>query len=171
MTQLYRECGFEIHRDDVVTLVDRRTWGLGYGMGILALVAALVGVVGVLGLAGAAELRSGVPATALLAAAIGCGLASAAMLPAYRRRRDVPLEEVSDAVIVDPASGALRERAGDVLSRLDAVSVAVRIDWLTRGWMRVVVLTWPGGRRVVYRTASRARARIVADLLGDTLRS
>jgi len=166
----YAECGFEIREDgDQVLLVNRRTWWLGYGMGMLALAAALFVVIGVLGLLGAADLRSDVPLIALFAGAAAAGLLSAAMLPVYRRRRGRPVAEVEDTAVIDRPAGVLRGRSGDVLSRLDSMAAAVRIDWMTRGWMRVVVLTWPGGRRTVYRTGSRQRARQVADSLNEDL--
>jgi hypothetical protein len=169
--QIHGECGFEIHREsDEVLLVNRRTWWFGYGAGMLGILATMAAVVGVLGLVGAADLRSDVPAIVLFAiVAVACGLIAAVMLPTYRRRRDLPLDEVDDAVVIDRAAGVLRERSGNVLARLDSLSTAVRIDWWTRGWMRLVVLAWPGGRRTVFRTGSRQRARIVAEFLRDIL--
>ncbi len=171
MPQIYGECGFEIHREDGETLlVNRRTWWLGYGTGMLGVLAMMAAVVGVLGLVGAADLRSDVPAIVLFAmAAVVCGLIAAAMLPTYRRRRELPPDEVADAVVIDRAGGVLRERSGNVLAQLDSLGIAVRIDWWTRGWMRLVVLTWPGGRRTAFRTVSRQRARIVAQFLRDIL--
>ncbi len=170
MPETLSECGFEIHRDGAeVLLLNRRTWWLGYGMGMLALAAMVFAVVGLLGLAGTTELRSGVPALALLVGAAVLGSVSVALLPMYKRRRRLPSSEIADGAVIDGAAGVLRERSGAVLARLDAVTAAVRIDWMTRGWMRLVVLSWPGGRRTVYRTGSRQRARRVAESLNDAL--
>jgi drug/metabolite transporter (DMT)-like permease len=170
MQQIHGECGFEIHREnDEVLLVNRRTWRLGYGAGMLGLLGAMAAVVGVLVVVGAADVRSDLPAIVLLAMAVACGLVAAAMLSAYGRRRRLPLDEVADAVVVDRAAGVLRERCGNVIAPLDSLKAAVRIDWWTRGWMRLVVLAWPGGRRTVYRSGSRQRARVVAESLRDIL--
>ena len=121
MPQIHGECGFEIHRESgEVLLVNRRTWWLGYGAGMLGILATMAAVAGVLGLVGAADLRSDVPAIVLIAiAAAAWGLIVAAILPTYRRRRDLPLDEVTDTVVIDRAAGVLRERSGNVLARLD----------------------------------------------------
>ena len=170
MPQIYGECGYEIHREDGETLlVNRRTWWLGYGTGMLGVLAMMAAVVGVLGLVGAVDIRSSVPAIVPFAITVACGLIAVAMLPTYRRRRELPPDEVADAAVIDRAGGVLRERSGNVLAQLDSLGIAVRIDWWTRGWMRLVVLTWPGGRRIVFRTVSRQRARIVAEFLRDIL--
>jgi hypothetical protein len=170
MRQIFGECGFEIRSEnDEVLLVNRRTWRLGYGAGMLGILAMLAAVVGILVLVGAADVRSDIPWIAPIAVAVACGLIAAAMLSTYRRRRGLPLDEVPDAVVVDRAAGVLRERSGNVIAQLDTLNTAVRIDWWTRGWMRLVVLTWPGGRRIVFRSGSRQRARIVAESLRDVL--
>lgn len=169
MSAIHREFGYEIHRsDDEVLLIDRRTWPLGYVMGILGGLAVLLIAVGVLAALGTADSLYGVPSAALFGPAAALVLAVGAIWRAYRRRRDLPLSEVADRLVVDLPAGMLRDRQGDTLSPLDRVCVAVRIDWWwTRTLMRLVVLTWPGGKRVVFRTASRQRARKVAKILVD----
>jgi len=150
-------------------LIDRRTWWLGYGMGMLAVIGGVLAVIAILDVAGMADFRSEMPASVLFTAAAACGLVAAAMLVTYRRYRALPLDDVRHAVVIDPQAGLLRERRGDVLAELDSVRVAVRIDWWTRGWMRLVVLAWPGGRRIVFRTSRRERARDVAESLREAL--
>lgn len=173
MPQIYGECGYEIHREDredgETLLVNRRTWGLGYAMATFGFLALILVVVGVLGLVGAANVRSDVPVIVLLAAAAASALIAALMIPVYRRRKELPPAEVPEAIVIDRSAGVLRGRGHDVLARLESIRVAVRIDWWTRGWMRLVVLTWPGGRRTVYRSPSPQRARIVAESLRDVL--
>ena len=170
MPQIHGECGFEIRREnDEVLLINRRTWWLGYGMGMLGVLAMLLAVLGVFGLVGAAGVRLDVPVIVLFGAAAAGGLIAAAMLSVYKKRRKLPQTEIPDVAVIDLAAGVLRERGGSVLARLDSLRAAVRIDWWTRGWMRLVVLTWPGGRKTVFRTGSRQRARIVAEYLRDVL--
>lgn len=168
----YAECGFEIHGcDGEFVLANRRTWWLGYGMGMFAVAAAVLAVVGILDLAGVVDLRSEIPASILVAVGAASGLAAVAMLPTYRRRRTLSLEEIGSAVVIDMKVGVLRTRSGTVVAALDSVSVLERIDWWTRGWMRLVFLAWPGGRRIVFRTPRRERAQDVAESLRGILRA
>lgn len=169
MSPIHREWGYEIHRgDDETLLIDRKMWPLGYVMGILGVVVIVMIALGVLAALGTADSLSGVPPAALFGAAGAIALAVGAIWRVYKCRRDLPLSEVADGLVVDLPAGTLRDRQGDTLSALDRVCVAVRIDWWwTRTLMRLVVLTWPGGKRVVFRTASRQRAREVAKMLVD----
>ena len=170
MPQLYGECGYEIHREgDETLLVNRRTWGLGYAMGMFGILALILVVVGGLGLAGAADIELDVPLGVLFGAAAGCAAVSGLMFAAYRTRRGLPVAEVSGTCTIDHGAGVLRRSGHDVLAQLESVRVAVKIDWWTRGWMRLVVLAWPGGRKTVFRTPSRQRARIVAEALREIL--
>ena len=170
MPKIYGECGYEIHREGgEILLVNRRTWWLGYAMGMFALLSLILAVVGALGLAGATGARSDVPAVLLLGIAAGFASIGVLVLPVYRRRRALPTAEVPGAAVIDHSAGVLRGSGHDVLAQLESIRVAVRIDWWTRGWMRLVVLTWPGGRRVVFRSPSHQRARIVAESLRDIL--
>ena len=170
MSQIHGECGYEIHREGGQTLlVNRGTWGIAYGMGILGMVASIAAVVGLLGLVGVSDVQKDLPASILLGLAAACAVIAGLMFPAYRRKRGLSPTEVPGTGIMDHGAGVLRGSGHDVLARLESVRVAVRIDWWTRGWMRLVVLTWPGGRRTVFRTWSRQRARIVAESLRDLL--
>ncbi len=169
MSPIHRECGCEVHRsDDEMLLIDRRTWPLSYVMGLLGVVAIVMIVLGILVLLGEADDLSNVAAVAFLGLAAALVLILAAMWRTYKHRRDLPLSEVADGLVVDSRAGMLRDRQGDSMSPLDHVRVAVRIDWWwTRALMRLVVLTWPGGRRVVFRSASRKKVRAVIRTLHD----
>jgi hypothetical protein len=170
MVQIHGECGFGIYREDGETrLVNRRTWWLGYGMGTFGLLALITAVLAVLGLVGAPDVRADVSMSVLFGLAVAFAVIAGLMLPVYKRRRELPPTEVSGTAVMDHGGGVLRGSGHEVLAQLESVRVAVRIDWWTRGWMRLVVLTWPGGRRTVFRTWSRQRARIVAESLRDIL--
>ncbi len=169
MSPIHRECGYEIHRgDDEMLLVDRKTWLLGYVMSVLGALAVLLIVLGILDALDTADGLSGVPSGALFGLAAGLVVIVGANWRAYKCRRDLPLSQVVDGLIIDLHAGVLRDRQGNALSPLDRVCVAVRVDWWwTRALMRLVVLTWPGGKRVVFKTASRRRASEVAQVLVD----
>ena len=167
LSPIHREFGYEILRTDSETLlIDRGTWPLSYVMGILGALAVLLIVLGILVALGSADSHSDVPPVALFGSAAVLGLAVGVIWRAYRRRRDLPLSKVVDGLVVDSNTGMLRDRSGDTLARLDSVHVSVRIDWWwTRALMRLVVLTWPGGKRVVFRSASRRKIREVMQTL------
>jgi len=169
ISPIHHECGYEIHRGEGETLfVDRRTWPLGYVMVILCGVAVVMIVLGVLVLLGEADDLSNVPAVVVFGVAAVLVLILAAMWRTYNHRRDLPLSEVADGMVLDSNAGVLRGRNGEVLARLDSVRAVVRVDWWwTRGLMRLVVLTWPAGRRVVFRSASRKKVRAVIRTLHD----
>lgn len=170
VSSIHREWGYEIRcGDDEIVLIDRRTWPLSYVMGILSGLAALLIALGILAALGSADSLSDVPPIALFGVAAVLVLILAVVWRAYRRRRDCPLSEVAGGLVIDLPAGVLRDRSGDTLASLDRVRVGVRVDWWwTRTLMRLVVLSWPAGRRVVFRTASRRRAREVAGALVDT---
>ncbi len=169
LSPIQRECGYEILRTDAETLlIDRGTWPLSYVMGILGALAVLLIVLGILVALSSADSLSDVPPVALFGSAAALGLAVGVIWRAYRRRRDLPSSEVVDGLVVDSHTGMLRDRSGDTLARLDSVHVSVRIDWWwTRTLMRLVVLTWPSGKRVVFRSASRKKIRAVIRTLHD----
>ena len=169
MSPIHREYGYEIHRgDDEMLLIDRRTWPLYYVMGILGAVAVLLIVLGILVALGTADSLYGVPPAALFGPAVALVVVVGAIWRLYKRRRDLPLSQVADGLVVDLPAGMLRDRQGDTLSPLDRVCVAVRIDWWwTRTLMRLVVVSWSGGSKIVFRTVNRWRAREVAKLLVD----
>jgi hypothetical protein len=169
MSPVHREWGYEIHCDDnKILLVDRKMWPLSYVMGILGGLSVLSFVLGILGVLGTEGGLSDVPPAVLFGVATALVVIFGAMWRAYRRRRDVPLSQVEDGFVVDLPARMLRDRQGETLSPLDRVRVAVRIDWWwTRTLMRLVVLNWPEGKKIVFRTVSRWRAREVARLLVD----
>lgn len=168
MAHVYNEHGFEIHTsEDEMLLADRKTWALSYAMVVLYGLAALLTVLGLLVSLGAMETRSDLPAVALFGAAGALLLPIAMIRRAYKVRRDLPLAEVRDWLAIDRPTKALRSRQGEILSQLDSVRAAMHIDWWTRGMMRIVVLTWPGGKRVVFRSINRRRALAVLKMLAD----
>ena len=170
MPRIYGECGYEIHREgDETLLVNRRSWGLGYAMGMFGILVLILVVVGVFGLVGASDIKSEVPLVALFGVAAACAALTGLMFAVYRARCGLPAAELPGTCIIDHGAGVLRGSGYDVLARLDSIRVAVKIDWWTRGWMRLVVFTWPGGRRTVFRSPSRQRARIVAEALSEIL--
>ena len=169
MSPVHREWGYEVYRsDDEVLLIDRRTWPLCYVVGILGGLAVLLIALGVLAALGTADDLYGVPLAALFGPASALVLVVAATWRVYRRRRDLPLSEVADGLVVDLRAGVLRDWQGNTLLPLDRVRVAVRIDWWwTRTLMRLVMVSWPEGRKIVFRTVNRWRAREVAKMLVD----
>ncbi len=86
------------------------------------------------------------------------------LLKAYRSRERQPMRQVKNAVVIDGIRCLLRTPKEETLSSVSLVKVGVRIAWWdgSRGLMRDVVLAWPGGRRVVFKTPSRRVAREVA---------
>jgi len=169
MSSIHREWGYEIHRsDDEMLLIDRKTWPLSYVMGILGGLSVLLIVLGILGVLDTAGGLSDVPPAALFGAAGALVVVVGVIWRVYKRWRDLPLSEVANGLVVDLPAGMLRDRRGDTLSPLDGVWVAVRIDWWwTRTLMRLVVVSWPEGSKIVFRTVNRWRAREVAKMLVD----
>jgi len=169
VSSIHREWGYEIHRsENEILLVDRKIWPLNYAMGILGGLVVLLIALGILAALGEAESLSDVPPAALFGMAAALGIAFGSMWRVYRHRRDLPLSQVAGGLVMDLGGGVLHDRQGNTLSSLDRVGVTVRVDWWwTRALMRLVVLTWPGERCIVFRTASRQRARELAALLVD----
>jgi hypothetical protein len=170
---IYAAYGFEIHRRaEGVWLVNRGLWLLGMLMGVLS-----AGIFLLLGLG--AWLVAAAPG-AFDPSGVGCLLGGGLLvgldvrlLGAYRDRRDAPLDRVKNAVVIDVDRGVLRTPRGEPLTGLASTDVVVRIAWLdgSRGLMRNVLVSWPGGRRIAFKTASRQTAREVARVLrADLLR-
>ena len=172
MSSVYRECGYEIHNNAGETLlIDRRTWPLTFPIAIFT---GLVIVLISLGLVRLFITPSVDRPLTTWPVPLGLGVSLFLILipiwGTYTRRRDLPIEEIANTLIVDSNAGFLRLRDGDVLAQLDAVRVVTRRDWWwTRGLMQLVVLTWPGGRWVALRTASGRRTREVKELLQDVV--
>jgi hypothetical protein len=86
----------------------------------------------------------------------------------YRHRRDRSEREAVDPLVVDTGDGVLKDHAGRVLARLVDVRIVVRTDWWwTAGLTQTVTLAWPGGRRVVFRSASRSKIASILKILAD----
>jgi hypothetical protein len=168
LSQIYREWGYEIHRNDGETLlIDRRTWPLPFPIAIFAGIAVVLIGIGLVQLLMPSFVERPLPTGGVL---LGFGVAVFFILTpiwgTYKRRRDLPVEEITDGLIIDSATGVLRHRDGEVLSQLDALGVETRRDWWwTRGVMKLVVLTWAGQKRVVFRTVSGRRARELREML------
>ena len=172
MSLIYREFGYEIHKDDgEMLLVDRKTWPLTFPIALFTGLVILLFCLGLVTLFIAPS--AGRPLTTW-ALPLGGGIVLLLLLiplwGTYTRRQDLPTEEIPDALIVESSTGVLRRQDGDVLAQLAAVGVLSRRDWWwTRGMLQLVVLTWPGGRRVVFRAASGRRIREVKALLQDAV--
>jgi len=165
---VYRECGFEIIRvENAVVLLDRQTFGLDVLTGVAAALAVLLGVLGGMAQSGAVTLDRGVPSALLCLIALGLGIVAAGVWRITRRRRGLPREELPRRLTLDRLGGALLDRDGTRLAQLACARVAMRIDWSTRGVMRYVLLTWPDGKRVVYRSCSRRRALEVVHAIAE----
>jgi len=170
MPRIFGECGYVIHREgDGTLLVNRRTRWLGYVMGMFGLSALVLVAIGVFAVVDASGVELEVSLASLFGAACACAALVGLMFPAYRARRGLPVSEVRGTWVIDHGAGVLRGGGPDVLAQLDSIRVAVKIDWWTRGWMQLVVLTWPGGRRTVFRSPSRRRARLGAKALSEIL--
>jgi len=171
---IYREWGYEIHkRNGETLLIDRKVWPVAYPLAIFTALAVLLVCIGLALLV--KTLSSGRSLTTW-AIPFGVGFALLFVLTplwrTYRHRRDLPAEEIADTLIIDSTAGVLRRRDGCALSQLDAVRAVKRRDWwFTRGLMQLVILAWPGGRRVVFRTASGRKAREVLEILQAHSRS
>lgn len=149
--------GYEVsRRGNEVLFIDRRTWGLGWLMVVLGVATALCFVLGGLSIAGAAQVEPSL-ARYTLPAAAACLLAACAVRRAYHRRLSLPIEDIADVLFIDAPSQALRDRMGQSVAKIADVRVRMHIDWWTRGAMHAVVLSWPGGRRTVFRTFARSQ--------------
>lgn len=148
--------------------MDRGTWGVAYaaanlgGIGLMLIVGTFV----VLGTSGHLDAAAGVPA--LLGLAVALLAAGGLLYRVYRHRRDRTAGEMTATLVMDAAEGVLKDRNGQTVARLADVRVAVRRDlWWTHGVGQMVSLAWPGGRSVVFRSASRARVASILQILAD----
>jgi len=83
-----------------------------------------------------------------------------------KERRDRSEKETVGTLVVDAGDGALKDHAGRVLARLVDVRIVVHADWWwTMGLTQTVTLAWPGGWRVVFRSASRSRIASILKIL------
>ena len=166
--QCYAENGYEIVAgENEIIFLDRKTWGIGwvmFALGVLAVVLIVFAVTG----AGAPQ---GLPPVLIEwifpAGVAGLALAIWLLGRTYRRRRSEPSEEIRDLLILDLRSDALRIRMGEILAQTDELRARMHIDWWTRGAMRIVVLRWPGGQRTIYRSFGRKRSLEVLAFLRE----
>jgi len=166
---LARAWGHEIHVvERGLRFVDRGTWTVAYAIVLLSGIglALVFGTFVVLGTSRGADVSTGVPVLLGLGAVV---LSAAGFLyRMYRHRRDRSEREAVDPLVVDVGDSALRDRAGRVLARLVDVRIVVRTDWWwTKGVTQTVALTWPSGRRVVFRSASRSKIASILKILAD----
>ncbi|MCX6099457.1 MAG: hypothetical protein NTX69_05525 [Candidatus Bipolaricaulota bacterium] len=71
-------------------------------------------------------------------------------------------------MVVDTGAGVPKDHAGRVLARLVDVRIVVRTEWWwTKGATHTVALTWPSGRRVVFRSVSRFKIASILKILAD----
>ena len=151
--------GYEITAgENEIIFVVRKTWGLAMLMIVLGFSVAALLLLIVLHATGEMGIRSGLLGIALPVAAVLLLVVIWIISRAYRMRRDQPTEEIQDILVVDRPSRILRDRMGETVAQLADVKTRMHIDWWTRGTMRIVVLSWPSGRRTVYRTFGRRRS-------------
>lgn len=164
---LCQEKGYEIYQEGHrVVCIDRRTWILGFMTSVLSTVGFLLLALGLLLWGGALEDVSSSLPPAFLLLSIACFTLAVAFGRMSRRRSRKPTKRVSRRLTLDFDIQQLLDSQGAPLASLETVHAHECFDWATRGLMRVVVLRWPSGRRVVLRTAHRQRARDIARLLG-----
>jgi len=109
---------------------------------------------------------TGVPVLLGLGTVVLC--AAGVLYRTYRHRRDRCEREAGGTLVVDASDGALKDHAGRIAARLADVRVVVRIDWWwTTGLTHTVTLVWPGGRRAVFRSASRSRIAAILKIVAD----
>lgn len=158
--------GYEIHvREQDILIVDRKLWGPGFALFGLTMIAGLLLVLGILGIADLVDLRSSVSEYGLFLGAIVLAVPIPFLVRGLIERRRLPLDEVPSVLVIDLESNALTNRMGEILAQLENVRAAMHIDWMTRGLGRLVVLRWPSGRRVVFRSFQRKRALQVLEIL------
>jgi hypothetical protein len=151
--------GYEVlARENEILFVDRRTWGLGWAMLVLAVVVTILIVLSGLSLLAKTESRSSLASIAMPTSAALLLVVIWLMSIAYRARRNQPVEENQDNLTLDRSSQALRDARGGIVSQFTDVKARMHIDWWTRGTMRLVILSWLGGRRTIYRTFGRRRS-------------
>ena len=158
--------GYEIHvREQDLLLINRGLWGANYALFILGALAGVGCIAAVLIYLGVEEVRVDVPAAALLVAVLALAVPIPFLLRRIKERKRLPLEDISDVLILDRESNELRGSMGEILAQLDDVRATMHIDWMTRGLARLVMIRWPGGRRVVFRSFRRKSALQVLEIL------
>lgn len=148
-------------------LIDRKLWGLRCALLSLSVGSVALGLIGILALLGIADVRSDAVAPATLAGALALLVPIPFIVRAVGVRKRQPIDGIRDALIVDRPSNALRDRTGELLASLEDVHASMHIDWMTRGIARLVVIRWPGGRRVVFRSFRRKRALRALEIFAE----
>ena len=155
----FAENGFEIHEQSAgLVLIDRRIWGLAYAAISLAAAGLACLVLALLAYAELAGFRVSAPEYTFLLSGLALLLPEPFLLRAIRERKQASIEEIERFLFLDLASRELRDRMGAALAGFDDLELAMRIDWMTRGWGRLLTLSWPGRSRTVFRTLRRGRA-------------
>lgn len=168
MQQAVCALGYEVRRENGdLRLINRETWPRTYYTSIFLSSAALCVVLGFLIAEGVVTHAQVTPAF-LFAAAVGLAVIPLLSRIMFRRPRSVPPPRGPEELIIDPAAGELRTRDGEVVAPLRSVRVTVCTDWWwTWGVTRFVLLSWEGGRRIVFRSASRRKPDEVVKMLAD----
>jgi len=160
--------GFEIReQSEGLLLVDRKIWGLTYAVRTLSMAGLLCLVLTFLSYTGFERLRIEAPWYVLLGVALVLLLPVPFLLRTKRERQRAAVEEVERTLILDLGSRELRDRMGTVLARVDDLEASLGIDWMTRGWGRLVTLHWPGGKQTILRTLRRNRADDLIERLDE----
>lgn len=160
------DCGYEVHvQPEGILLVNRRIWGLGYAMVVIGSIACVVLAVGVFEIIDAAAARRLATVLSVLALSLPFVLPMLFLWRKCRKRRRQSLDEMCAFLVLDRRTSTLRDDRGADMARLEDVHVRTGIDWMTRGMVRVVLLRWPGGHRVVFRTFRPSHLREVTELL------
>jgi len=158
--QRFSTNGYEvIVGESEISFLDRKTWGLSVLMIILGCCGVLLAFLSALWfVAGVSDTKMEFSETLGVAFPVGAVVLLVGVWiisRTYRARRTRPIEEIPDTLILDRLTQVLRNRTGDILIQMADVKARMHIDWWTRGAMRIVVLSWPGGRRTIYRALGR----------------
>jgi hypothetical protein len=168
MSQAVRALGYEIRREgEDVHLLDRGAWPWIHSTTVFWSSAALCAIVGLLIRAGVVT-SAKVSSSFLFAAAVGLGALPVFMRIMFMRPRNLPPPGDSAELVIDPQAGELRRSQGELVAQLESVRAVARIDWWwTWGLTQLVLLSWEGGHRVVFRSTSRRKAQAVLKMLAD----
>jgi hypothetical protein len=154
----FAENGYEVIAGEAeILFIDRKTWGLGWTMVTLGIVAILLTLLSGLSYVSDTRIVSDLAITALPAFAALLLIVIWLLSRTHRARRNQPVEEIQHTLMLNRSSQVLRDARGGIVVELADVKARMHIDWWTRGTMRLVVLSWPSGRRTIYRTFRRRR--------------
>jgi len=170
-----KESGFEIvKQDEKIIFVNRGTLALAVAAmvngGIALLAGAWSGISLVMGLRGGFAMPAAGYAAGIFCAVFVVFLFLAIyVFRLYRRRARRPIMEIPSAIIADLLRGELLNKDGEVICRLDEISLKSSISLLdhSRGLMRLLMLKTPRGNFRVFKTNSgktleEVRRRLIA---------